>query len=67
MIDEGGHSYAYPEREQVDIHHGLATQEQRDGTIITIGSDITSGLINHYIIRPDGKWEIRADIPFRYE
>lgn len=67
VIDEGDCSYAYPEREQIDIHHGLTTQEKRDGTIITVKRDLPSGHINHYIIRPDGKWEIGADIPFRYE
>ncbi len=57
---------AYPEREQVDIHHGLVYQV-RDGESITVGRDIMSGYINHYIIRPNGEWEICDNISFEYK
>jgi len=64
VIEQG--DYAYPEREQVDVHHGLVIQV-RDGERITVGRDIMSGYINHYIIRPDGEWEICDNIPFEYK
>jgi len=64
VIDEW--DYAYPERKQVDIHHGLVIQV-RDGERITVGRDIMSGYINHYIIRPGGQWEICDNIPFEYK
>jgi hypothetical protein len=63
VIDEW--DCAYPEREQVDIHHGLVYQV-RDGEQLYVGRDITSGYINHYIIRPGGQWEICDNIPFEY-
>ncbi|UCC59326.1 MAG: hypothetical protein JSV02_06080, partial [Dehalococcoidia bacterium] len=63
-IDEW--DYAYPAREQVDIHQGLAFQDH-DGEHITVGRDIMSGYINHYIIRPDGNWEVCDNIPFQYK
>jgi len=57
---------AYPEREQVDIYSGLYLQIH-DGELVTVGRDIMSGYINHYIIRPDGEWEICDNIPFEYK
>ncbi len=56
----------YPEREQVDIHHGLHIHI-RDGERLCVGRAIMSGYINHYIIRPDGEWEIGDSIPFEYK
>lgn len=67
VVDEGDCACMYPEREQVDVYNGLVTQETPDGTFLAVGHDITSGRINHYIVRPDGKWEIAADIPFEYK
>jgi len=64
VIDERDSDY--PKREQVDIHHGLVIRV-RDGKRITVGRDIMSGYINHYIIRPGGKWEICDNIPFQYK
>jgi len=58
-----GADCAYPEREQVDIYHGLHVHI-RDGQRLSVGRDIMSGHINHYIIRPDGEWEIGDPIPF---
>ena len=64
VIDEG--DCPYPEREQVDIHHGLVFQDG-DNERVTVGRDIMSGYINHYIIRPDGNWEVCDNIPFQYK
>jgi hypothetical protein len=64
VIDEG--DCAYPEREQVDIQHGLHFQAPY-GERLTVGIDIMSGYINHYIIRPGGEWEICDNIPFEYK
>lgn len=66
VIDDKDDTSAYPQREQVDIHHGLIVQ-RLDGEKVVVGRDITSGYINHYIIRPGGKWEIGDNIPFKYE
>lgn len=66
VIDEGDCAYAYPERKQVDVHFGIHMQKQNDKDVM-VGRDITSGYINHYIIRPGGKWEICDNIPFEYE
>jgi hypothetical protein len=66
VIDGEDDSLVYPQREQVDIHHGLVVQ-RLDGEKVVVGSDITSGRINHYIIRPGGEWEIGNDIPFEYK
>lgn len=63
VIDEG--DYAYPEREQVDVHFGIYRQKQ-NGEEVVVGRDITSGYLNHYIIRPGGEWEIGDNIPFEY-
>ena len=65
VVDDGGSACTYPQRERVDVHHGLMTQ-QLDGERVKVGVDITSGHINHYIIRPGGKWEIGDNIPFEY-
>jgi len=64
LIDEG--DSAYPERERVSIHHGFRWQIH-DGERVVVGTDIMSGYINHYIIRPGGEWEIRDNIPFEWE
>jgi hypothetical protein len=64
LIDEG--DCAYPEREQVDIHHGLHIHI-RDGKQLWVGHHIMSGYINHYIIRPHGQWEIADTIRFEWE
>jgi hypothetical protein len=63
IVDEG--DYAYPEREQVDVHFGIHAQK-RNGEEVVVGRDITSGYINYYIIRPGGEWEIGDNIPFEY-
>jgi len=57
---------AYPEREQMVIHHGLHIH-MRDGELLCVGRDIMSGYINQYIIQPDGQWEIGDPIPFEYK
>ena len=64
VIDEW--DYAYPEREQVDVHCTLYLQIH-DGKKVYVGRDIMSGHINHYIIRPGGEWEICDNIPFEYK
>jgi len=64
VIDAG--NQAYPERKQVDVYVGIHWQKYND-TWLTVGRDIMSGYINHYIIRPGGEWEICDDIPFKYE
>jgi len=66
VIDEGDCTHAYPEREQVDVYFGIHRQKQNDKEVM-VGRDITSGSINHYIIRPGGEWEIDDNIPFEYE
>jgi len=65
VIDEGDCAYAYPEREQVDIHVGI-TWQKHNNDMRLVGRDIMSGYINHYIIRPGGEWEICDNIPFEY-
>ncbi|MFO7997101.1 MAG: hypothetical protein R6U93_08235 [Dehalococcoidia bacterium] len=65
VIDEGDCAYAYPEREQVEVHFGIHRQKQ-NGKEVVVGRDITSGYINHYIIRPGGEWEICDNIQFEY-
>jgi hypothetical protein len=66
VIDDEDGACEYPERERVDIHHGLIVQLLGDEKVV-VGQDIQSGHINHYVVRPGGKWEIRDNIPFEYE
>ena len=67
MVQDGSCRATYPVSSEVNIHHGLVTQQRPDGTRMTVGRDLMAGRINHYLIRPGGKWEIKDDIPFKYE
>jgi hypothetical protein len=60
-----GASCEYPVSQQVDLFHGLVTQEN-DGKRLTVGKDLVSGRVNHYRVDDQFQWRIMKDVPFRY-